>query len=40
MRRERKNMKEKERGKEKNRKKEIDFMFLNIVIRKLYCPYY
>jgi hypothetical protein len=35
--RERRNSKEKEIGK---RKKETDFSFLDIVIHKLYCPYY
>jgi hypothetical protein len=35
--RERRNRKEKERGKGK---KETDFPFLDIVIHKLYCPYY
>jgi hypothetical protein len=34
---ERRNRKEKERGKGK---KETDFPFLDIVIHKLYCPYY
>jgi hypothetical protein len=32
--------KTKGKGKRKDRKKETDYLFLEFVIRKLYCPYY